>query len=71
MADYTPTTEAVRNAYAIAMKNAHVTSEAMAKAEFDRWLDSIRSSSYADGARWGFNTATEQYLDDLEVTDER
>lgn len=35
---HTPTTEAVRNAYIWAMRNAHVASSGEAGAEFDRWL---------------------------------
>lgn len=37
-ASHTPTTEAVRNAYIWAMRNAHVASAGEAGAEFDRWL---------------------------------
>lgn len=58
MADHTPTTEAVRNAYISAMRNAHVTSAGEAGAEFDRWIaerdDALSARKHPEpGAEYG------------------
>lgn len=48
--EFTPETFAVRNAYALTMKNAHITSEGEAKAEFDRWLASVKAEAVREVA---------------------
>lgn len=56
MAEFTPTTVQVRDAYVRQLRNAFVASTGEHEAEFDRWLASVRAAAvreHADNIRKG------------------
>lgn len=53
MSDYTPTTSTVRDAYTRALRNAFIASKGEHNAEFDRWLNEVKSQAWDEGFEAG------------------